>query len=396
VNTPGIERASRTKTKVSDVVMNADTIADVDLTDRELALQFDSIGDNCELGLVQRKVGAEPLGMFRFAGAPLGHLLAAMHARFEGMADPAHVQVSAENGEYMIKLTKYDFVYHADVKVGEADPDVLRKQQVRTVDFLVEKLIGDLEDPTKILVFRQNEPLSANDLVDLRMAIAAYGPSILLWVQEARPGHPPGSVVVADDTLMLGFVSRLASRQNVPDLDLASWLTMLRKAHDMRPTPATLATGRSGAFPRAEVPSAFRTETVFGKGGNSAGQVGYGWSAPEDGYTWSIGDRSLLIIDSPGSADEYWLEMDVIPYVAPPAVKSQSLRIAINGEPVHTFDPLTRGRVGCAIPGRLLHGIDRVQIIMDHPEAASPKAVAGERDDRRLAIAFRSLSIVCN
>jgi len=84
--------------------MNADMNAAAELSDRELVLRFESLGDNCKLGLVQRKVGAEPLGMFRFAGAPLEHLLQAMRARFAGMADPAHVQVQPENGEFMIRL----------------------------------------------------------------------------------------------------------------------------------------------------------------------------------------------------------------------------------------------------------------------------------------------------
>lgn len=376
-------------------------IAEAGLTDRELVLQFESLGDNCELGLVQRRLGAEPLGMFRFAGAPVGHLMRAMRARFEGMADPAHVRVQPENGEYMIRLTKYDFIYHADVKVGGADPEALHKQQTRTVRFLADKLVADLEAPTKTLVFRQNEPLAANDLVDLRMAVADYGPSVLLWVQEARPGHPPGTVVVADDTLMVGYVSRLATRENVPDLDLPSWLTMLRRAHAMRPDPVAGQMALPGGHlprPLRRAPEAppRRADMVFGKGGDAAGGLGYGWSAPEDGFTWSIGDRSLLTIANPGAADAYWLEMEVVPYVAPPAVKSQSLRIAINGEQVHVFDPLARGRVGCSVPGRLLKDLERVEIALDHPEAASPKAIAGEKDDRRLAVAFQTLSLVCN
>jgi len=377
--------------------MNVDSKIETELAERELVLQFESLGDNCELGLVQRKVGAEPLGMFRFAGAPLGHLLHAMHARFEGMADPAHIQVQPENGEYMIKLTKYDFIYHADVKVGHADPEVLHRQQTRTVRFLVDKFLADLENPSKILVFRQNEPLSAHDLIDLRMALADYGPSVLLWVQAARPGHPPGTVVAADDTLMLGYVSRLATRRNVPDLDLPSWLTMLRKAYAMRPIALPTQDGLAPKVVRRASPAAPpRTDTVFGKDGNALDCIGYGWSAPENGFTWSIEDHSLLTIDNPGAADEYWLEMEVIPYIAPPAVKSQSLRIAINGEVVQTLDPLTRGKVGCAVPGRLLKGVEKVQIMLDHPEAASPHLVAGEKDDRRLAIAFRTLSLVCN
>jgi hypothetical protein len=196
---------------------------------------------------------------------------------------------------------------------------------------------------------------------------------------------------------MLGYVSRLAGRQDVPDLDLASWLTMLRRAHGRRPMPGAISgANRSDATSRKEPPAAARTDTVFGKEGNASGCMGYGWSGPEDGYTWSIGDRSVLTIDSPGAAGEYWLEMEIIPYLAPPAVKSQSLRISIEGRPVHTFDAVARGSVGCTVPGLLLQGVDKVEIVLDHPEAASPMAVAGERDDRRLAIAFRSLSLVCN
>jgi hypothetical protein len=211
--------------------MPNDVIAGTALSDRELVLKFESLGDNCELGLVQRRVGVEPLGMFRFAGAPLRHLIRAMQARFEGIAAPDQIRIQPENGEYMVKLTKYDFLYHADVKVGQADPGVLQQQQVRTVGFLARKLIDDLENPTKIIVFRQNEPLSANDLIDLRVALAAYGPATLLWVQAARPGHPPGSVVRIDDRLIVGYVTRLALRENVPDLDVGSWLGMLRQAY---------------------------------------------------------------------------------------------------------------------------------------------------------------------
>ena len=40
-------------------------------SDHDLVLDFESVGDNCELGIFQRRVGAEPLGLLRFAGAPL-------------------------------------------------------------------------------------------------------------------------------------------------------------------------------------------------------------------------------------------------------------------------------------------------------------------------------------
>lgn len=103
---------------------------DANLSDSDLVLQFESLGDNCELGLVQRRMGAEPLGLLRFAGAPLRNLLRAMRNRFALIDDPAHVRLQVENGEYMVRLTKYDLIYHAHARVGDVEPD--RSRSLRT------------------------------------------------------------------------------------------------------------------------------------------------------------------------------------------------------------------------------------------------------------------------
>ena len=353
--------------------MAIDTLSDIDLV-----LRFESLGDSCEFGLLQRRVGAEPLGLFRFAGAPLRHLIRAMDAGFVGMADAEHVRVQPEGDEYMIKLTKYDFIYHTHVKIGAADPEVLHRQQVRTVRFLLDKLIADLAEAAKIMVFRQNEELSANDLLDFRTALSSFGNPTLLWVQAARPGFPAGQVVVVDDTLMIGYVTRLARRDNAPNFDQRSWLAMLRRAY--------------AAWPAR---TAGRTDAVFGREGNTAELVRDGWSAPENGFTWSIEDRSALVLANPGPAGTVTIEMDVVPFIALPALPAQTLRVSVNGGVVHSFDPLPRGIVACDIPGHLLEGREMVDITLDHPNAAAPADVAGQDDRRRLAVAFRRLSLIC-
>ena len=363
------------------------------LSDRDLVLNFESLGDNCELGLVQRMAGAEPLGLLRFAGTPLRHLLRAMDARFAGIADPESVRLQPEHGEYMIRLTKYDFIYHADAKIGTVEPETLHRQHVRTVRFLADKLIGDLENPVKIMVFRQNEPLSATDLVDLRAALSRFGASTLLWVAEACPGHPPGTVDAIDSCFMVGYVRRLATRENVPDLDAASWLTVLRRAWALWPARQSGSAEATIALPQAE--PAGRIDAVFGVDGNADRNAGFGWSKPENGFTWSIEDRSQLLLDAPPDASDYWLEMDVVPYTAPPSVPHQTLVVTVNGTEIHRFEPLARGMVGCSVPGALVRGRKKIDVLLEHPLAASPRDVAGEQDDRRLAIAFRRLSLVC-
>jgi hypothetical protein len=228
--------------------------------------------------------------------------------------------------------------------------------------------------------------------VDLRAALSRFGPSTLLWVAEVCPGHPPGSVDVIDHTFMVGYVKRLAARSSVPDLDLASWMTVLRRAWTLWPARRSGIAEPIAAIPPAAPPG--RVDVVFGTEGNAEQSIGIGWSKPEAGFTWSIDDRSLLLLDAPPDASDYWLEMDIIPYVAPPLVKHQTLTVTVNGTEVHRFDPLTRGTVGCVVPGALVRGREKVEILLDHPHAACPRDVAGEKDDRRLAISFRSLSLV--
>ena len=362
------------------------------LPDSDLVLRFESIGDNCELGLVQRLVGVEPLGLLRFAGAPLRALVSALGARFEGIDDPGHIRIHDESGEYMVKATKYDFYYHTHVKVGEMTPEAIHQQQCRTAGFLARKLVADLETPSKILVFRQNEPLLAGDLVDLRIALSAFGPGVLLWVREACPGHPPGTLDVVDDRLMVGYVRRLAARDNVPNLDLGSWLVVLRRAyeHSLRADGSAETQAERAASVRPA-----RTDLKFGLEGNAEPALGYGWSGREAGYQWSVGERSLLTIQSPGEADEYWMEMEVKPFISKPWVPHQRLDVRVAGTLVQRYDPLPHGRVGCVVPGHLIAGREKVDIVLDHPDAASPLLVSGGQDDRRLAVCFMSLALVC-
>src|SRR5579885_2880091 len=59
--------------------------SDAALPPDQLMMRFESLGENCEFGLAQRRCGAEPLGLLRFASAPLEKLLAGLEGRFEGM-----------------------------------------------------------------------------------------------------------------------------------------------------------------------------------------------------------------------------------------------------------------------------------------------------------------------
>ena len=132
------------------------------LDDKQLVNCFESLGENCEFGLVQRRAGAEPLGLFRFSSAPLDKLLAALNARFDGMGHPDKltIEISPNGREYMVLDEQFGIRYHAWVAVGEKEPAEIHRRECKRLPLLIQKLIEDLIDGEKLFVYHGVDPLT--------------------------------------------------------------------------------------------------------------------------------------------------------------------------------------------------------------------------------------------
>ena len=203
------------------------------LSDRELMLRFESIGENCEFGLVQRRCGAEPLGLFRFASAPLPKLLAGLEEGFEGLSDPDNleVQLSPNGREYMVYDRKYQLLYHAWVLAEEMSAEAVHQREVRRLPLLIRKLIEDLRQAEKIFIFHGMEPLSTQQAQALLARLRGFGPNILLWLELADAAHPAGTVEWVGEGLLKGYMDRFAPGENAHDLSLDCWLAVCREAY---------------------------------------------------------------------------------------------------------------------------------------------------------------------
>jgi len=198
----------------------------------DLMIRFESLGENCEFGLVQRKAGAEPLGLLRFSSTPLPKLLAALRARFEGLgrADTIKVELGVGGREYMILDKTFGLYYHAWVLVGERPAEDVHRREIRRLPYLVRKLIEDLTEGEKIFVYRSMTPISTAQAMKLVEAIQAYGPATLLWMDLSDPGHPPGSVEWLAPGLMRGRMDRFAPGSNAHDFSFGCWEMVCRAA----------------------------------------------------------------------------------------------------------------------------------------------------------------------
>ncbi len=204
--------------------------------DAELVMAFESLGDSCEFGLVQRRVGRERLGLLRYAGVmdPFG-LATALHRRLDGFAEGDELSIENDRGEWVCRTR----LPHLDVHTGRAIESISRgdiERQERTkLRFLAQKLIDDIEVGQHIFIYRtirgdRGGPDGISGIDEIHDAMRSIGPAPLLWVTEADADHVHGSVVHIRDHLYRGFIRSLAPYDSAHAGDDQGWLDLLGAA----------------------------------------------------------------------------------------------------------------------------------------------------------------------
>jgi tetratricopeptide (TPR) repeat protein len=180
-----------------------------DIPTSELMLSFESLGERCDFGAVQRKFGVEPLGLLRFAFSKLDSLIAGLEDRFAAVGTVEDTGFELYNDESILYMKKYGLVFHTFVyekeHATEEKRNVFRQRQRRRLAFLKDKLIADLEDPQKIYIYSSDERVTDADAKRLFQALRAYGPNKLLYVRPTRRGRPVGTVETLEDGLYAGY-----------------------------------------------------------------------------------------------------------------------------------------------------------------------------------------------
>jgi hypothetical protein len=197
----------------------------------EQMLEFESLGADAEFGLVQRQSGAEPLGLLRFAEVPLDRMLTALDADFAELGAPGTVEITLRGREFMLRESRYGMQWHSWTFEGQANPQQVLEREVQRLEFLRSKLLADLAEGHKLLVYKRAAPLTRNEVQGLLATIRRHGPSMLLLVQEADAAHADGTVAQAEPGLLRGYVSRFAAEASPEAVAVESWVAMAQEAH---------------------------------------------------------------------------------------------------------------------------------------------------------------------
>lgn len=202
------------------------------LTLPQLAMQFESLGENCEFGLFQRRCDAEPLGLLRFSSTFMRNLIRGIDNGFDGLGAIEDIEPRLEGAprkEFMIHEKRFGLVYHTFVYDGERSVWLMREQESARLKFLRRKFMEELESTGKIFVYKFGG-VSEEEILPLLMALNRYSEATLLWVVPVERDRPSGSVEVVMPGLLKGYIDRFAPEDNAHDFSFEGWLKVCANA----------------------------------------------------------------------------------------------------------------------------------------------------------------------
>ncbi len=211
----------------------ADAIAALShLPPDQFALNFESLGHNCQFGFVQRRWGASPIGLLRCNATTLPALLDGIETAFAAADDPKQVELKifhTPRAEYFVTHPRYQFLMHTDRFAEDTSEDAVKTEMLRSLSFMKRKFAETLQSSEKIFVYQRPCQTLPVHMRPLLARLQAYGPNRLLFVT-AAPQRRAGSLDDLGGGLMHGVVDTLSTEPPIDRFDLAAWTSVCLNA----------------------------------------------------------------------------------------------------------------------------------------------------------------------
>ena len=213
-----------------------------DAAKRELLLRFESIGEDCEFGLVQRRYGAEPIGLFRWNSTRVETLTTALQAKLSGLGSPEFTHMGIwDEVEYYLSDRRWGFGFHTFCSRNEVDYDTLYPKMCKRMVYLREKFLADMASATKTFIFK-SDGATLEDLLILQAALGENTPAHLLCVKQlilapSGFGIKPGEVFRIGNNLSIGYIARLGYDFPRWKILFDDWIAICGGVDAARPPP---------------------------------------------------------------------------------------------------------------------------------------------------------------
>jgi hypothetical protein len=174
---------------VEDLAAEAEALAGLPTAD--LLSGFEMLSGHCDMGLMQRQFGSEPLSLLRFAGAFPSASIRGLDTGFEGLGQS--LEPWEAYGEWMVRDLNYGLNYHTGQRAAGVTAEKLLTMERTRIGFLLRKLAEDLETGEKMFVADRVSPSLAG-VLPVFLALCRHGPRRMLWVTMALQDNDGGAV----------------------------------------------------------------------------------------------------------------------------------------------------------------------------------------------------------
>jgi hypothetical protein len=201
---------------------------------------FESIGENCEFGFVQRALGHEVSSFLRWTFLDsTAATIAGISTSFAEVFKYENLEPAAEGT--MVRDRAHGIAFHTsmhakntetgwDFLASDEERRVIHAEELRKIDYLRDKFDRTVTGTGRIYVAKRCSGLSVDDARAISEVIGKRGGNALLYVTTTDGSEQPGTVRLVHDRMAHGIVERFAPHTKANDISLSSWEAVLRNA----------------------------------------------------------------------------------------------------------------------------------------------------------------------
>jgi hypothetical protein len=200
-----------------DLPATARQVSGMSLAD--FAGQFECLGHKCEFGTIQRKLGAEPLGLLRYAQVVTHRLAEGLRDGFNHITSAStHILIRNDPHPVFKAHEEYYYLWYSTGRVpNETAADLVHAEQCRKFTFLRRKFVEDLKLGEKIFTLSRSEHMTEPEALAVFCALNLHARNTLLWtvwgdpsragrVEQLQPGFLLGHLGETDPVTVYGSV----------------------------------------------------------------------------------------------------------------------------------------------------------------------------------------------
>jgi hypothetical protein len=198
--------------------------------------RFESLGDNCEFGFVQRANGYEDGGLLRWSISPLDKLILCFDTDFDDLYLFDNLLPSAPD---MVRDIATGLMFHTRMHsvdgqfvLGEAARREIYAGEKRKMDHLLDKFRRRIREPGTICVYKRNSGVSDSDAKRLQQSLNKQGSSVLLLVRSSDDPARWSTIEQSSLGFLVGLIDGFAPYFAANQVSIRIWNLLLQKTHD--------------------------------------------------------------------------------------------------------------------------------------------------------------------